>query len=154
MSSLDTPNAPPNANTDAPSGKGTPTSGRDSKKPLPSRSAALEVEGQFREALEKEVPGMKRQLALFLSPSSDNASLPPGSSQEDPRPNADAQTGTVAVLLGHIQDRIGDAYVTFRRAVEFLPAEDAPSQESEDTRPPERTFMTPDTVRALIRDLR
>ena len=61
---------------------------------------------------------------------------------------------TVMVLLGHIQERIVDAYAVFRRAVEFLPVEDASSQESGGGKTAERTFMTPDAVRALFRDLR
>lgn len=150
MTSLDTTQ---NSSTDPANGKGTPTGGRDSKKPLPSRSAALDVEGQFRETLEKEVPGMKRQLALFLSSPPNTSSSPTTSPQESLQPHANPEAGTVAVLLGHIQERVVDAYITFRRAVEFLPAEDAPDQ-PEGNKASERTFMTPEAVRALIRDLR
>ena len=98
---------------------------------------------------------MKRQLALFLAAPSSPSSPPAASSQDSLQSGANAETGTIAVLLGHIQDRIvEDAYVTFRRAVEFLPAEDTPSHDPESNRATERTFMTPEAVRALVRDLR
>ena len=140
MTTLDAPHL------DSATYKDNSTSGgerKDGKVPLPSRSAALSVERDFRAALEKEVPEMKRRLGLFLSSPPDSAAA---SALQVQQSMVEAGSGTVAVLLGHIQERTVDAYVAFRKAVEFLPAEENSTQQ-------DQNFMAPDAIRAMFRDL-
>ena len=82
--------------------------------------------------------------------------------------------GTVSVLLGHIQERVVDTYVMFRRAVEFLPADtdnagdststaaaaaggddagDADGDNERDGSQSRKTFSTPEEIRTLFRAL-
>lgn len=67
-------------------------------KPLPSRETAIDVDNEFRTDLQVELPAASAMLGLYLE---DN--------------------GTVSVLLSHIQEKIMDKYIAFRKATEFMP---------------------------------
>lgn len=79
---------------------------------MPTRAEALSAEAVFKESLEREVPLAANRLRLYLA--GDDLG---GGAGEGGR-------GTVAVLLGHVQERVVDAYVAFCKAVEFIPADE------------------------------
>ena len=122
-----------------------------------TRSAALDVEAAFRAALESEVPQIAEKLRLYLA----NDDVHDINGVNNTRsPTSTVQTGgssteTVSVLLGHIQERVVDAYVAFRRAAEFLPAEESGTDttDSSPAKREERTFASPDDIRTLFKAL-
>ena len=55
-------------------------------------------------------------------------------------------------MLGHIQERVVDAYVTFRKAAEFIPADESgPEEGTEGAERTERSFASPEEVRAVFK---
>ncbi|EJD02929.1 Sec34-domain-containing protein [Fomitiporia mediterranea MF3/22] len=104
------------------------------EKALVTRSAAIDVEATFRASLEKEVPQIVEKLTLYL---------------------AEGEKGTVSVLLAHVQERVVDAYIAFRRAAEILPAEDN-ANAGDDTAgsgTENRNFASPEDIRTLFKAL-
>ena len=149
MLSLDGSAVPP----DASKGK---SPGKPAEKPASAtRSSALDVDEAFRAALEREMPQVTSKLRLYL-----------GHGVVDTRDEASATkvcqpdatgSGIIAVLLGHIQERVVDAFVAFRRAAEFLPVEEAGNVGEETASGSEqqdkRTFSSPEDIRTLLRAL-
>ncbi|THH07230.1 hypothetical protein EW145_g3527 [Phellinidium pouzarii] len=98
----------------------SPGTGNEVKYEPPSRTAALSVEAAFREGLKREVPTAARILRLYLADSEENS----GSKSIDGNKKNDLGRGTVAVLLGHVEERVVDAYITLCKAAEFMPTEE------------------------------
>lgn len=107
-------------------GGGAPGKGA---KATPTRADAFSAESTFKESLQNNVPGTVSHLRLYLA--------------GDEFDGEGSGRGTVAVLLGHIQERVVDAFVTFRKAVEFIPADDEESTT--------RTFSSPEDIRAFFK---
>lgn len=63
-----------------------------------SAEGAFITEDEFYRSLEREIPVLASRLRLYLDDS-----------------------GTVSVLLSHIQDKVVSEYITFRKTVERLP---------------------------------
>jgi len=63
-----------------------------------SAEGAFVTENEFYRSLEREIPALASRLRLYLDDS-----------------------GTVSVLLSHIQDKVVSEYITFRKAAERLP---------------------------------
>ncbi len=71
----------------------------------PSRDAAIEVDTEYRTTfLPLELPSVVSRLRLYLFESG-------GSS-------------TVNILLSHVQDKVVDEYISFRKATEYMPVVD------------------------------
>lgn len=84
-----------------------------------TRDNAVDIDEEFSRSLKKELTEANTHLRLYLDGS-----------------------GTVSILLSHIQDKIVDTYVAFRKAAEILPVQN------------QRGFITsPDGIRNFIRTL-
>lgn len=121
----------------------------DAKLALATQSGALEIEAAFRAALEREVPQIAERLRLYLASGVVGTSGTGTANVTGSGQTGDAGAGTVSVLLGHVQERVVDAYFAFRRAAEFLPAEEAENDSGDD----KRAFASPDDIRTLFKAL-
>lgn len=108
-------------------------------KAAPTRSSALASESAFREKLRIRVPRITGLLRLYLG-TDEKTGTSGGSGGEK---------GTISVLLGHIQERVVDAYIAFRKAVEFIPV-DADEEGRINGDGPARGFASPDEIRAFF----
>ncbi|KAH8119149.1 Sec34-domain-containing protein [Phellopilus nigrolimitatus] len=116
----------------------------DAKTAPPTRAAALDVEAAFLHTLEVEVPAAAQRLRLYLADSEGSSEGEKRSRGVEDGESANKGAGTVGILLGHVQDRIVDAYVMFRKATEFMPAD------GENDRP---FASSPDEIRSLFKTL-
>ncbi|OCB87405.1 Sec34-domain-containing protein [Sanghuangporus baumii] len=120
-----------------------------------TRSGALDVEEAFRATLERAVPQTAARLRLYLGNGTMGTRNETNTMKD--RQSEGTDSGIVSVLLGHVQERIVDAFVAFRQAAEFLPAvetsRDGEESSSGNDSQEKRTFSSPEDIRTLLRAL-
>ncbi|KAL5523735.1 hypothetical protein ACEPAG_7908 [Sanghuangporus baumii] len=118
-----------------------------------TRSGALDVEEAFRSTLERDVPQTAARLRLYLG----KGTIGTRDETNAMKDRQSVDSGIIAVLLGHVQERIVDAFAAFRRATEFLPAIETSKDDEElssgNGSQEKRKFSSPEDIRTLLRAL-